>query len=217
MSCRRVSGYVVLLALLALAGLTPDKARAADERASGPGQSSLQDGQPPQNAIGQPTTKGPSQNELDRADVEPRDWLTYNKGYLGYRFSRLSEINSANVHDLRVICTFKLGERGSFQNGPIEYGGVLYITSALGTFAIDAVTCEKRWAYQYEPGYVPGANSKGAAIAGGRVIRGTPDGHLIALNTKTGALLWNRQIMDSTNGEFATAAPLSMEGPRVHR
>jgi alcohol dehydrogenase (cytochrome c) len=206
---RQAIGCFVLLALLALGGWAVGEARAADESAPAPGKSSLQDGQPPQNdAIGQPTTKGPSQDELDRADVESRDWLTYNKGYLGYRFSKLAEINSGNVRKLSVICTFKLGERGSFQNGPIEYDGVLYVTSALGTFAINAATCEKLWEYQYAPGYVPGANNKGAAIAGGRVIRGTPDGHLIALDAKTGDLLWNRQIMDPTNGEFATAAPL---------
>jgi alcohol dehydrogenase (cytochrome c) len=51
-------------------------------------------------------------------------------------------------------------------------------------------------------------NNKGAAIAAGRVIRGTPDGHLIALDAKTGALLWDREVMDASGGEYATAAPL---------
>ena len=78
----------------------------------------------------------------------------------------------------------------------------------MATFAIDAATCEKRWEHHYSPGYLFAHNNKGAAIAGGRVLRGTPDGRLIALDAKTGALLWSRQIMDPTNGEFATAAPL---------
>ena len=51
-------------------------------------------------------------------------------------------------------------------------------------------------------------NNKGAAIADGRVIRGTPDGHLIALDARTGALLWDRTVMDARGGEYATAAPL---------
>ena len=51
-------------------------------------------------------------------------------------------------------------------------------------------------------------NNKGAAISNGRVIRGTPDGHLIALDAATGTLLWDRTIMDASGGEYATAVPL---------
>ena len=204
---------IVLLILAALAGQTISPARAADQATPSPPALSVQEPQEaspqaPDVAVGQPTTQGPSQDELDRADIEPAQWLTYNKRYLGYRFSRLAQINVGNVHDLKVICSFKLGEKGSFQNEPIVYEGVLYTTSPLAAIAIDAATCEKRWEYHYSPGYLFQPNNKGAAIAGGRVIRGMPDRHLIALDAKTGALLWTRQIMDSTKGEFATAAPL---------
>ena len=157
----------------------------------------------------QPATQEPSQAELDQADLEPRQWLTTNKGYLGYRYSKLTQINAQNVQGLKRVCSFQLGEQGSYQGGPLVYNGVLYTTSALGTFAIDAATCEKRWSYQHKPGqYMGQHNNKGAAIAGGRVIRGTPDGHLIALDAKTGALLWDRVVMDASGGEYATAAPL---------
>lgn len=188
---------VVALVLAALAAQTMGRARAADQTTTRPGA-----------AVGEPATRGPSQDELDRGDVEPAQWLTYNKGYLGYRFSKLAQINADNINKLEVICSFKLGENGSFQNGPIVYDGVLYVTSALATIAIDAATCEKRWEHQYAAGSLLAHTNKGAAIAGGRVIRGTPDGHLIALDARTGALLWNREIMDATIGEFATAAPL---------
>ena len=145
---------------------------------------------------------------MDNADTDPANWLTDNKGYLGYRFSALSSINADNAHKLKQICSFPLGLKGSFQNGPIVYDGALYTTTAFTTAAIDAATCKKRWQYDYKPDHPLAANNKGAAIAAGRVIRGTPDGHLIALDAKTGALLWDRQIMDATKGEFATAAPL---------
>jgi len=65
------------------------------------------------------------------------------------------------------------------------------MTSVFGTFAIDAASCKKRWSYQHTPGAHMGQrNNKGAAISNGRVIRGTPDGHLIALDAATGTLLW---------------------------
>ena len=159
-----------------------------------------------------PSTPGPSQAELDSADVEPTQWLTYNKGYLGYRYSTLAQINAQNVSQLKPVCSFKLGEQGSFQNGPLVYNGALYTTSAFRTFAVDAATCEPLWSYRHSPGRVFRANSKGAAIADGRIVRGLPDGHLIALDAKTGALLWDRVIMESTAGEYATAAPLVWKG-----
>jgi alcohol dehydrogenase (cytochrome c) len=164
-------------------------------------------------AVAQPSTAAPTQAEMDNADLDPSQWLTSNKGYLGYRYSKLTQINRQNVRQLKVMCSFKLGEQGSFQGAPLVYNGVLYMTSAFGTFAIDAANCKKRWRYQYTPGAKTGQrNNKGAAIAGGRVIRGTPDGHLIALDATTGALLWDRTIMDASGGEYATAVPLIWNG-----
>jgi alcohol dehydrogenase (cytochrome c) len=160
-------------------------------------------------AVTQPTTQGPTQAEMDKADVDPNQWLTDNKGYLGYRYSSLAQLNAGNVRNIKRLCSFKLGEQGSFQGGPLVYNGLLYTTSAFGIFAIDAATCKKRWSYQHPHGEQMGQrNNKGAAIADGRVIRGTPDGHLIALDAATGALLWDRSIMDPGGGEYATAAPL---------
>ncbi len=165
--------------------------------------------QSPPTVNAQPTTPGPTQADLDKADIDPNQWLTSNKGYLGYRYSKLTQINAQNVRNLKPVCSFKLGEQGSFQGGPLVYNGVLYTTSALGVFAIDAANCAKRWSYQHTPGEHMGQhNNKGAAIASGRVIRGTPDGHLIALDAATGALLWDQTVMDASGGEYATAAPL---------
>ena len=102
--------------------------------------------------------------------------------------------------------------RDPFKAGRCVYNGVLYATSAFATFAVDAATCELIWSYRHDPGQAFRANNKGAAIADGRIIRGLPDGHLIALDAKTGALLWDRFIMDSTAGELVTAAPLVWKG-----
>ena len=48
----------------------------------------------PQGGPAGEVSQGPSQAELDRANLEPADWLTYNKGYLGYRYSTLAQINA---------------------------------------------------------------------------------------------------------------------------
>jgi glucose dehydrogenase len=122
----------------------------------------------PPSGVDQPSTQTPTQSEMDKADTDPNHWLTSNKGYLGYRYSKLAQINTQNVRNLKVVCSFKLGEHGSFQSAPLVYNGVLYATSVFGTFAIDAASCQKRWSYQYTPGAKMGQqNNKGAAISNG--------------------------------------------------
>lgn len=164
---------------------------------------------PVSTAVEQPSTSVPSQQELENADGDAGNWLTYGKGYRGARYSALSDVTAANVSRLKPVCSVELAPSGSFEAGPVAYDGTLYVTTTDDTFAIDGRTCAKRWSYHYDAADIEaGANNKGVAIGGGRVIRGTTDGHLIALDIKTGDLLWNRKIMDSSTGASAMAAPL---------
>ena len=159
--------------------------------------------------LSQPTTSGPTQAELDAADASTTDWLMYNKGYRGERYSTLKQINLSNAGKLRPVCMFQLGELGTFSTGPVVYDGLLYATTHLGTYAIDAATCRKVWTHQHvAQGPEMNATNKGVAIAGGRVIRGTQDGFLYALDAKTGKPLWVRQVADWSIGEGIGAAPL---------
>jgi alcohol dehydrogenase (cytochrome c) len=93
-------------------------------------------------AVKQPSTAGPSQAELDRADADTKNWLMYNKGYRAGRYSTLSKVNTGNARNLRPVCMFQLGELGTFHAGPVVYDGILYATTHLGTYAIDAYTCK---------------------------------------------------------------------------
>ncbi len=160
-----------------------------------------------------PSTTGPTQTELDEADTSTASWLMYNKGYAGARYSSLATINAQNVSSLRPVCIFGLGEIGTFSTGPVEYDGLLYVTTHLGTFAIDATTCRQRWSHHHAAaGPEMNATNKGVAVAGGRVIRGTQDGFLYALDAKTGKLLWERQVADWSIGEGIGAAPIVWNG-----
>ena len=159
--------------------------------------------------LSQPTTSRPTQAELDAADASTTDWLMYNKGYRGERYSALKQINAGNAGKLRPVCMFQLGELGTFSTGPVVYDGILYATTHLGTYALDAATCRKVWTHQHvAQGPEMNATNKGVAIAGGRVIRGTQDGFLYALDAKTGKPLWVRQVADWRIGEGIGAAPL---------
>ena len=159
--------------------------------------------------LSQPSTAGPTQAELDAADTAITSWLMYNKGYRGERYSLLTKVNTGNAGKLRPVCMFQLGELGTFSTGPVVYDGILYATTHLGTYAIDAVTCRKRWSHQHvAQGPEMNATNKGIALAGGRVIRGTQDGFLYALDAKTGSPLWVRQVADWSIGEGIGAAPI---------
>ena len=164
---------------------------------------------PPNVAVTQPSTHIVSQSELDAADTESTNWLTYNKGYKGYRYSRLAKVDAGNAARLHATCVLQLGEVGTFEAGPVIYDGVMYVTTSHGVYAIGAANCERIWEYHYAPWAAEvQVNNKGVAIADGRLIRGTTDGSLFALDAKTGKLLWLRKIMDVTVGEFAVSAPL---------
>jgi PQQ-dependent dehydrogenase (methanol/ethanol family) len=103
---------------------------------------------------------------------------------------------------------YQLGELGTFSTGPVMYDGLVYVTTHLGTYAIDAATCAPRWTHHHlAQGPEMNATNKGVAIAGGRVFRGTQDGFLYALDAKTGEILWQRQVADWSIGEGLGAAP----------
>jgi glucose dehydrogenase/mono/diheme cytochrome c family protein len=160
-------------------------------------------------ALAQPTTNKPTQAELDAADTATTNWLMYNKGYRGERYSLLKQINTQNASKLRPTCMFQLGELGTFSTGPVMYDGILYATTHLGTYAIDATTCKRIWTQHHvAQGPEMNATNKGVAIAGGRVIRGSQDGFLYALDAKTGEQLWERQVADWSIGEGVGAAPI---------
>ncbi len=158
--------------------------------------------------LAQPSTTRPTQAELDAADSATDNWLMYNKGYRAERYSSLDRISTSNAANLRPVCMFQLGELGTFSTGPVVYDGILYVTTHLGTYAIDATTCRKLWTHQHiAQGPEMNATNKGIALAGGRAIRGTQDGFLYALDAKTGAPLWVRQVADWSIGEGIGAAP----------
>jgi alcohol dehydrogenase (cytochrome c) len=157
----------------------------------------------------QPGSTGPTQAELDAADTANDSWLMYNKGYRAERYSTLTQINADNAAELKPVCMFQLGELGTFGTGPVMYDGLLYVTTHLGTYAIDATTCRRIWTHAHvAQGPEMNATNRGVAIAGGRIIRGTQDGFLYALDAKSGAPLWVRQVADWSVGEGIGAAPL---------
>jgi len=137
----------------------------------------------------------------------------YNMSYDGVRSSPLAEINVGNVQSLRPVCRVKLGEEGSFHTGPVVVGDTMFVTTAHSTVALDATTCKLIWRFVDPPtkADVYGVN-RGVAYLDGRVIRGTPDGRLVALRSDSGRVLWNVRVGDPAEGEFTSSAPIAWRG-----
>ena len=146
---------------------------------------------------------------LNDADANPRDWLYHTHDYTGKRYVDLDAIDSTNAARLQVACVYQVGEMSNFQTGPIVHDGTMYLTSVRATVAIDAATCRPRWRHEWAP-RATGVwrNNRGVAVANGRVVRGTSDGYLLALDASDGRLLWARRAADAAIGETFTMAPM---------
>jgi alcohol dehydrogenase (cytochrome c) len=144
--------------------------------------------------------------------ADPTRWLTYSGDYNGHRHSPLTQITPANVHQLTPQWTFQTGTLGSFQTTPIVVDGVLYVTGFNNyAWAIDARSGRQFWRYRREPPEVPtccGNVNRGFGVLGDRLFMTTIDAHLIALDMKSGTLLWDVELADYKVGYSATIAPL---------
>jgi PQQ-dependent dehydrogenase (methanol/ethanol family) len=151
--------------------------------------------------------------DADLANMADSDWLTFNRNYQADRYSPLSQINVGNATRLSPVCAFQLGEAGSFQNSPTVYKGRMYVTTSHRVFALDAATCKALWGYTYtatDPEHF--SASRGLALYDGKLIKGTADGHLIALDAENGKLLWEAVVGDSALGSCVSGAAVAFRG-----
>lgn len=131
------------------------------------------------------------------------------------RYSPLETLNKDNVKNLVPAWAFSLGgekQRGQ-ETQPIIYDGIMYITGSYSRmYAIDVNTGAEIWQYdaRLPEGILPCCDviNRGAAIHGDKVIFGTLDARLVALDRKTGDVIWRDKIADYKAGYSYTAAPL---------
>ena len=156
-----------------------------------------------------PVGQGPGQDELLSAASDSRDWLYTNKDYAGQRFVDLNQIDAGNASRLRAVCIYRANSAGPTQTNLLVYNGVMYLTIDQSIVAIDAATCRERWTYAWQvKDHVLSPTNRGVAIKDGRVIRGTADGYLIAVDIEKGTLLWSRKLADANASQYLSMPPL---------
>jgi PQQ-dependent dehydrogenase (methanol/ethanol family) len=153
-----------------------------------------------------------TQDLLNRAAGDGNNFLHTNGNYHQTRYYPNRQINTTNVQKLRPAWMFQTEVKDSFETSPIVVNGIMYFTTAFNhVYAVDARTGEQLWHFKHKMGpvtvYCCGPNNRGVAVAGDRVFMGTLDAKLVALDAKTGKLLWEVEIADPELGYSETMAP----------
>ena len=164
-------------------------------------------------------TKAPNvtQTQLNNAGKQTDNWLHTNGDYAQTRFYPGKQINAGNVKKLRPEFMFQTEVRESMETAPIVVDGIMYMTTSYNhVYALDAVTSKEFWHYKHKMGafttFCCGPNNRGVAIEGGKLFMGTLDAKMVALDAKTGKLLWETEIADPEKGYSETMAPTVVEG-----
>jgi alcohol dehydrogenase (cytochrome c) len=140
-------------------------------------------------------------------------WLTFGGDYTNQRHSPLTQITPANVNRLVPQWTFQTGTLGNFETTSLLRDNILYVTGPQNVaWALDARSGRQIWRYRRElpPNLTAccGLVNRGFAVLGDKLFMVTLDAHLLALDMKTGAIVWDVTIEDYTIGYASTIAPL---------
>ena len=142
-------------------------------------------------------------------DSSGGDWVYADHDVAGTRYSPLKQITPKNVGQLVKACAYSFPDKEPSQTAPIVLAGRMYLTTAHYTVALDGADCHEIWSNTWTPReHEPLNTQRGAALADGRIIRGTNDGFLLALDAKDGHTLWAKQIADPKEGYFVSMPPL---------
>jgi PQQ-dependent dehydrogenase (methanol/ethanol family) len=156
---------------------------------------------------------------LRDAGAEAEHWITYGRTYAEQRFSPLGQIDDTNVGDLGLAWFYETGSKRGLEATPLVVDGVIYTTSSWSVVhAVDARTGEALWRHDPEVPRRYGSIAccdvvnRGVALYRGRVLVGTLDGRLLALDAKTGAEIWSVRTVDPSRPYTITMAPRVVKG-----
>ncbi len=158
-----------------------------------------------------------TQDLLDKAAGDANNFLHTNGNYEQTRFYPAQQINRENIHKLKRSWVFQTEIKESMETSPIVINGVMYVTTSFNhVYALNAATGKQMWHYKHAMGdittYCCGPNNRGVAAYGDKLYMGTLDAKLVALDAKTGEMVWEQQIADPEKGYSETMAPTAVGG-----
>jgi PQQ-dependent dehydrogenase (methanol/ethanol family) len=154
----------------------------------------------------------PLPRQTGQIDLE--EWSQHGRTPFEQRFSPLVQINTETIERLGLAWSHELDTDRGQEATPIFVDGVLYVSTAWSkVYAFDAKTGQQLW--KFDPNVARktlgkaccDAVNRGVAVADGRVLIGTLDGRLIALDAKSGAQIWSTVTVDQAKAYTITGAP----------
>ncbi len=144
------------------------------------------------NAFAQSTARVDTKRLLN-ADKEAGQWMSHSRTYDEQYFSPLKRINDGNVDKLGLAWFVDLPTNQNVESSPLMIDGVIYLTLPWSkVMALDAKTGKQLWLHDpkvataWNINICCGVDNRGAAAWNGKIIFGTLDGRLIALDARTG-------------------------------
>jgi alcohol dehydrogenase (cytochrome c) len=150
-------------------------------------------------------------------DPAPADWLHSRRTYEGWSYSPLDQINRQNVGQLQLAWSWAM-QPGNQQASPIVHDGVMYLANPGSVVqALDAVTGDLLWEYRREFPEARRAQAQMRAIRGlsiydDKVFLNTADAHLVALEAKSGRVVWDVEVADPAQRLYYSAPALIVRG-----
>jgi alcohol dehydrogenase (cytochrome c) len=169
----------------------------------------------------------------------PGDWVNWRRTDNAWGYSPLDQINRQNVHQLQLAWSWAMDDTGANEATPLVYDGIMYLPNPRGVIqALDASTGDLIWQYRPQiarPATTPPAGGgeqtaiprlaqgsaaagdgrgiqRNVAIYGDRVFATTGDAHIVALDARTGTLVWNTQVANPQLGYEYTSGPIVVRG-----
>ncbi len=153
---------------------------------------------------------------LNNASGEPQNWLSYWGDLRGTHYSGLKQITPATVTLLKSVWAVQLGGT-TVETTPIVVDGMMFVTGPLNNVtALNARTGQQIWKYTRRLPKVASnctvMTNRGLAVLGDRLYLATLDMHLVALDAKSGNIIWDVEQDDYRKGFSNTHAPLAIDG-----
>jgi PQQ-dependent dehydrogenase (methanol/ethanol family) len=156
-------------------------------------------------------------DELKQMQQDPKQWVMPTGDYANTRYSKLKQITSDNVGKLQVAWTFSTGVLRGHEGGPLIIGDMMYVHTPFPNivYALN-LKDENKIVWKYEPKQDPNVIpvmccdtvNRGPAYADGKIFLHQADTTLVALDAKTGNVVWSVKNGDPGKGETGTSAPM---------
>jgi lanthanide-dependent methanol dehydrogenase len=155
-------------------------------------------------------------DDLDKLMQDQKNWAAPGLTYDLQRYSRLNQIDASNVRKLQVAWTFSTGVLRGHEGAPLVIGDVMYVHTPFPNmvYALDLNNDGKiLWKYEpkQDPSVIPimccDTVNRGVSYGDGKILLHQADTTLVALDAKTGAVIWSMKTGDPAKGETGTSAP----------